>query len=121
LSRSILIISGSIINAVNTVSDNAFAFYIGDQPGQIPGLLVDPYYWYLTFLNLSLCIKTNLFRWECGGFMGLMIQRWSITGNDSYNKIITQAIQHQVGGSADFAPANQSFDLVCLQFSQKKN
>ena len=44
--------------------------------------------------------------------MGLLIQRWALTGNDSYNDIITQAMMHQVGDNADFTPQNQTVDLV---------
>ena len=44
--------------------------------------------------------------------MGLLIQRWALTGNDSYNDLITQAILHQVGDNKDFTPANQTADLV---------
>ena len=43
--------------------------------------------------------------------MGLLIQRWSITGNDSLNEMISQAIQWQVGDAKDFTPNNQSKDL----------
>ena len=35
----------SIINAVNIAAANAKTYYLGDQPGQTPGLLVGPYYW----------------------------------------------------------------------------
>ena len=46
--------------------------------------------------------------------MGLMIQRYALTGNDSYNDIITQAMLHQVGDNNDFTPSNQSVDLVVV-------
>ena len=46
--------------------------------------------------------------------MGLMIQRWALTGNDSHNNVISQAILHQVGDNNDFTPSNQSVDLVML-------
>ena len=35
----------SIVSAVNTVTKNALAFYVGDKPGQTPGIPVPPYYW----------------------------------------------------------------------------
>lgn len=47
--------------------------------------------------------------------MGLMIQRWSATGNDSYNDIITEAMLHQVGDNLDFTPNNQTQDLVNIE------
>ena len=43
--------------------------------------------------------------------MGLLIQRWSITGNDTLNDLITQAMLWQVGDNKDFTPKNQSVDL----------
>ena len=46
--------------------------------------------------------------------MGLLIQRWALTGNDSYNDIIMQAMLHQVGDNKDFTPQNQTVDLVIL-------
>jgi mannan endo-1,6-alpha-mannosidase len=71
-------------------------FYQGNQPGQIPGIPVQPYYW-----------------WEAAGLFMTLIERWSITGNDSLNDIITQGIQFQVGDDKNFEPVNQTKDLVC--------
>ncbi|MCJ1448028.1 MAG: hydrolase 76 protein [Stictis urceolatum] len=84
----------SIKTAASIASDNAWTFYPGDKPGQIPGLLVQPYYW-----------------WECGAMFGLLIQRWSITGNDTYNDAIKEGTLFQVGEDEDFKPKNQTADL----------
>jgi mannan endo-1,6-alpha-mannosidase len=70
------------------------SFYHGNEPGGIPGIPDGPYYW-----------------WEAGGLFGTLIQRWSITGNDTLNDIITQGMQFQVGSGDDFQPLNQTKDL----------
>jgi mannan endo-1,6-alpha-mannosidase len=44
---------------------------------------------------------------------GLLIQRWSITGNDSYNDAVTKGTLFQVGDNQDFKPKNRTADLVC--------
>ena len=42
---------------------------------------------------------------------GLLIEYWYLTGDASYNDIVTQAILFQVGNN-DFMPTNQTKDLV---------
>ena len=46
--------------------------------------------------------------------LGQLIQHWHITGNDTYNGLITQALQHQVGPDKNYMPPNQSNSLVDL-------
>ncbi|RYP24210.1 hypothetical protein DL765_000705 [Monosporascus sp. GIB2] len=67
------------------------SFYTGHQPGQIPGLLPPPYYW-----------------WEAGAFMGAMIDYWYYTGDTTYNTITMQGLLHQVGPNNDYMPPNQT-------------
>ena len=43
--------------------------------------------------------------------MGQLIHHWKITGNDSLNPIITQALVHQVGENKDYRPKNWSIQL----------
>lgn len=76
-------------------------FYNGNQSGQIPGILPGPpsdgkgdYYW-----------------WEGGALMGTMIDYWHLTGDTTYNDVITQGILHQVGDNRDFQPLNFTASL----------
>ena len=69
--------------------------YNGNTTG-IPGLLPHPpYYW-----------------WEAGAMFGQMIHYWYLTGDSSYNAVVSEGIQFQVGENKDFMPRNQSKDLV---------
>lgn len=66
-------------------------FYIGNQTGQTPGNLPDPYYW-----------------WEAGAMFGQMVEYWSYTGDDSYNDCTQEALLHQASPTRDFMPENQT-------------
>ncbi|OHE90776.1 glycosyl hydrolase family 76 [Colletotrichum orchidophilum] len=46
--------------------------------------------------------------WEAGAMFGTLIDYWWLTGDDSYNKITTQAMLHQVGDDNDYMPQNQT-------------
>ena len=70
-------------------------FYSGNLPGNTPGLLPGPYYW-----------------WEAGAMFGQLIDYWNLTGDTTYNDIVSQALQFQVGVDNDYMPANQTADLV---------
>ena len=67
------------------------SYYTGNQTGDTPGNLPDPYYW-----------------WEAGAMFGALVDYWWITGDTSYVEATTQAIVHQAGDNRDFNPANQS-------------
>lgn len=66
-------------------------YYRGNYSGQTVGLLPDPYYW-----------------WEAGAMFGQMVEYWFYTGDDTYNKITSEALLAQVGPSNDFMPPNQT-------------
>jgi mannan endo-1,6-alpha-mannosidase len=74
------------------------SFYHGNEPGHTPGTFDSIYYW-----------------WEAGALFGLLIQRWSITGNSSLNDLVIQGMQFQVGPAQNYEPQNQTSDLVRLQ------
>lgn len=82
-----------LINAANQVKENMLTFYNGNQPGGIPGYMLNPdvYFW-----------------WQTGGFLGQLIQHWAITGNDTYNGLILDAAQFQSSENDYFMPANQT-------------
>lgn len=76
-------------------------FYKGNQTGEIPGILPGPptehkgdYYW-----------------WEGGAMMGTYIDYWYLTGDTSYNAVVTQGMLHQVGDHQDYQPINHTASL----------
>ncbi|KAI8957553.1 glycoside hydrolase family 76 protein [Daldinia sp. FL1419] len=86
------------VNSVDSIKDTAkkmaedlVSFYHGDEPGQTPGLLPQPYYW-----------------WEGGAFLGALIDYWYYTGDDTYNDMVEQGLLHQVGPYNDYMPPNQT-------------
>jgi mannan endo-1,6-alpha-mannosidase len=66
-------------------------YYTGYRPGDIPGNLPQPYYW-----------------WEAGAMFGALVDYWYFTGDDTYNEITTQALLAQVGPNNDYMPPNQT-------------
>ncbi|KAH8653863.1 cell wall glycosyl hydrolase [Xylariales sp. PMI_506] len=66
-------------------------YYTGNDTGDVPGNLPDPYYW-----------------WEAGAFFGTYVDYWAFTGDDTYNNVTFQALQHQVGADDDYMPENQT-------------
>jgi mannan endo-1,6-alpha-mannosidase len=89
---ALLIISVASIKAgAQTLASSLFNFYIGDKPGQVPGLLPQPYYW-----------------WEAGAMFGGLIAYYYLTGDAQFNDIVSQALLFQVGPTMDFMPPNQT-------------
>ncbi|KAF4345109.1 mannan endo-1 6-alpha-mannosidase DCW1 [Fusarium beomiforme] len=89
-----------ILDASKGLAGDLISFYKGNESGQIPGLLpethmkTDDYYWY-----------------ESGAFMGSFVDYWQLTGDKTYNKLVTEGIQWQVGKGDDFMPANQTANI----------
>ena len=74
-------------------------YYKGNTSGQTPGILPGPppagdYYW-----------------WEAGAMWGTLIDYYKLTGDDSYNKLITDAMLWQVGPDKDYMPPNVTASL----------
>lgn len=69
-------------------------WYAGNETGGIPGLLPGPYYW-----------------WEAGAMFGAMIDYWYYTGDETYNDVVMEAMQFQVGPEANYEPPNQTKSL----------
>lgn len=84
----------SIKQAAKSLSANLRNYYTGDRVGDTPGNLPDPYFW-----------------WECGAMFNALIDYWYYTGDDQYNKITTQAMEHQIGEYNAFMPPNQTKTL----------
>ncbi|EEH22098.2 hypothetical protein PABG_04309 [Paracoccidioides brasiliensis Pb03] len=81
----------SIKSAAKIVAKKLVSYYTGWRPGDVPGNLPDPYYW-----------------WEAGAMFGALIDYWYFTGDDQYNEIVMQAMLHQTGPDFDYQPHNQS-------------
>ncbi|GAD91614.1 glycosyl hydrolase family 76 protein [Paecilomyces variotii No. 5] len=84
----------SIKNAAKTAAAGMMKYYTGDQPGDVPGNLPDPYYW-----------------WEAGAMFGALIDYHYYTGDKQYVDVTTQAMLWQVGPEANYMPPNQSKTL----------
>ncbi|KAL2162723.1 hypothetical protein VTH06DRAFT_6559 [Thermothelomyces fergusii] len=84
----------SIKSAAGTIAFGLVKYYTGNNTGDTPGNLPDPYFW-----------------WEAGAMFGTLVDYWALTGDDSYNAITSQAILHQATEKGDFMPANQTRTL----------
>ncbi|KAL9943340.1 hypothetical protein D7B24_005142 [Verticillium nonalfalfae] len=89
----------AIRSAAKTLAHDLVAYYHGNETGQTPGILPGPppagdYYW-----------------WEAGAMWGALIDYWHLTGDDTYNDIITQAMLWQVGEGRDYMPSNVTMSL----------
>ncbi|EAS27478.1 glycosyl hydrolase family 76 protein [Coccidioides immitis RS] len=85
---------GSIKSAAKQIAGGMVKYYTGYKPGDVPGNLPDPYYW-----------------WEAGAMFSALIDYWYYTGDDQYNDITTQAMLHQVGKENNYMPLNQTSTL----------
>ncbi|KFY34302.1 hypothetical protein V494_06874 [Pseudogymnoascus sp. VKM F-4513 (FW-928)] len=81
----------SIKSAAGEVAKKLMSFYTGNKPGDTPGYLPDPYYW-----------------WEAGAMFGAMIDYWYYTNDTTYNDIVEQALVHQAGDDRNYMPINAS-------------
>jgi mannan endo-1,6-alpha-mannosidase len=84
-------VADSIKQAASTIAHDMVSFYTGDSPGDIPGTLPEPYYW-----------------WEAGAMFGALIDYWYYTGDSTYNDITTEALLFQVGPLENYLPPNQT-------------
>ncbi|KAI1633356.1 glycoside hydrolase family 76 protein [Biscogniauxia mediterranea] len=89
----------SIRNAAKQVAEDLMAYYHGNEPGHVPGILPGPppdgdYYW-----------------WQGGALWGAMIDYWRWTGDDTYNDLVYQAMLFQVGPDRDFMDPNWTASL----------
>lgn len=84
----------SIKSAAKTIAHGMVKYYTGNNTGDVPGNLPDPYYW-----------------WEAGAMFSALIDYWYYTGHSEYNEITMQAMLHQVGKDNDYMPKNQTLTL----------
>ncbi|KAM3451346.1 hypothetical protein MY3296_005387 [Beauveria thailandica] len=81
----------SIKDTAKGLAQDMLSFYSGNKPGGTPGLLNPPYYW-----------------WEAGAMLGALVDYWYYTGDDEYNKLVTDGLLFQVGTNRDYMPNNQT-------------
>ncbi|KAL4890637.1 glycoside hydrolase [Aspergillus ambiguus] len=81
----------SIKKAAQVVAKNMLSFYTGYRPGDNPGNLPDPYYW-----------------WEAGAMFNSLVDYWYYTGDDTWNDITMQGLLWQAGDTGTFMPTNQT-------------
>ncbi|OTB07694.1 glycoside hydrolase family 76 protein [Hypoxylon sp. CI-4A] len=84
----------SIKDAASTVAFGLLKYYTGNNTGDTPGNLPDPYFW-----------------WEAGSMFGTLVDYWFYTGDDTYNDVTMQALLHQAGEDSDYMPQNQTRSL----------
>jgi mannan endo-1,6-alpha-mannosidase len=84
-------VADSIKAAAKIAAEGMTQYYTGNRPGDIPGNLPQPYYW-----------------WEAGAMFGALVDYWYFTGDDTYNEITTQGLLAQVGPNNDYMPPNQT-------------
>ncbi|KAI8947955.1 cell wall glycosyl hydrolase [Xylaria longipes] len=84
----------SVKQTASTVAYGLLKYYTGNNTGDTPGNLPDPYFW-----------------WEAGAMFGTMIDYWFYTGDESYVDVTTQAMLHQTGDDNDYMPTNQTRTL----------
>lgn len=77
-----------------TIAYGLTKFYTGNNTGDTPGNLPDPYFW-----------------WEAGAMFGTLVDYWLMTGDDSYVNITRQALSHQTGDTRDYMPENQTMTM----------
>ncbi|KAI5309257.1 hydrolase 76 protein, partial [Ascosphaera atra] len=83
-----------IKKAARKAAEGMVSYYNGDQPGQTPGVMPYPYYW-----------------WLGGAMFGALVDYYYYTGDDTWNNMTTQALLWQAGPDADYKPMNQSHNL----------
>lgn len=90
-----------ILESARTLAYDLMLLYNGNKTGEIPGILPGPpddnkgdYYW-----------------WQGGAMMGTYIDYWHLTGDPSYNHVITEGMLHQTGPGNNYMPPNHTASL----------
>ncbi|KAK3317433.1 glycoside hydrolase family 76 protein [Cercophora scortea] len=93
--------TAEIKDSARKLAYDLMLYYHGNETGMIPGILPGPptehlgdYYW-----------------WEGGAMMGTYIDYWHLTGDPSYNDVVTEGMLHQTGPNEDYMPPNHTASL----------
>ncbi|KAF1964161.1 cell wall glycosyl hydrolase Dfg5 [Bimuria novae-zelandiae CBS 107.79] len=85
----------SIKSVAKTLAGGIVATYKNDLgESLIPGLFSDPYYW-----------------WEAGAVFGSLVDYSFLTGDNQYDDLVGEALEHQIGDFNAFLPVNQTKTL----------
>lgn len=76
-------------------------FYDGNRTGMVPGILPGP----------PTEFKGDYYWWEGGAMMGTYVDYWHLTGDESYNEVVTQGMLHQTGPDGNYMPENHTASL----------
>ncbi|CAL3962650.1 unnamed protein product [Diplocarpon coronariae] len=91
----------SIKSVAKTIAYDMMTYYTGNLSGQIPGQLPGPP------PNPNV-LNAGYFWWEAGAMWGSLIDYWYYTGDTTYNAVVSQGLEFQVGENADYLPQNQT-------------
>jgi len=83
--------SESIKSTASVVAYDLMKYYRGNYSGETVGLLPDPYFWGMA-----------------GALFGQMVEYWFYTGDDTYNRITSEALLAQIGPGNDYLVPNQT-------------
>ncbi|KAF4124465.1 mannan endo-1,6-alpha-mannosidase [Geosmithia morbida] len=82
----------SVTSVAKQLTKDMMSFYHGNEPGNTPGLLPEPpYYW-----------------WEGGALMGTLIEYWYYTKDEQYVSMTQDGLLAQKGENDDYMPDNQT-------------
>ncbi|KAL3418202.1 Mannan endo-1,6-alpha-mannosidase DCW1-like protein 1 [Phlyctema vagabunda] len=85
----------SIRRAASEIAHGLMSYYKGNETGFTPGLLpYPPYYW-----------------WQSGALMGTMVNYYRISGDPTYNSIVSEGLLYQTGPDDDYMPQEQRSSL----------
>ncbi|KAI5925101.1 glycoside hydrolase family 76 protein [Camillea tinctor] len=89
----------AIKTSAKQLAYDLMTYYHGNESGGTPGILPGPppagdYYW-----------------WEGGAMWGAMVDYWHLTGDTTYNDVVSQALLFQVGPNKDYMPPNVTASL----------
>jgi len=83
-----------IIASTRTLAADLVAFYKGNQTGETPGII-------------SQLPPTGDYYWDTSAhYWATLLDYWKVTGDESYNPIIAQALQFQRGSNDNYMPLN---------------
>ncbi|KKF94814.1 Mannan endo-1,6-alpha-mannosidase DCW1 [Ceratocystis fimbriata CBS 114723] len=83
--------SSNVKSIAKDMAADMMQFYAEVMNPGVPGDLKPPYYW-----------------WEAGALMGILIDYWKLTGDETYNQNATDGLVHQTGKYNDYMPDNQT-------------
>lgn len=91
-------VSESIKSTASVLAYDLMTYYRGNYSGQAVGLLPDDYFWGMS-----------------GALFGQMVEYWFYTGDDTYNKITSEALLAQIGPGKDYMVPNQTRSEVRMR------